>query len=185
MPASKTGNSFPNERHATPHSLRSRFQTTYGYNCLVLKKGSTAPQDEPSLSSTLDTEEQDQDEELEEEESATGPSHAPRGVPRKNARRARGRRVAGARARVVTKRLHGGRRNPVPPSTIDNDATLEETINTDSEEPPMQSTAASELEQKPSAAESKIDTTAVTANGTSTVRVSGNRAFVSLLTHLS
>ena len=53
-----------------------------------------------------------------------------RGVARRNVRRARGRRGGAAgRARVVSTRIHGGRRNAILPATTNNEennTTLEE-----------------------------------------------------------
>lgn len=100
-------------------------------------------------SSTLETSET-QEEELEGEEAeeeidetteetadtATSTTRGQRGVPRRAVRRARGRRAG---ARVVSTRLHAGRRNaPIPKtnSIEDNNATLEETVNTEAEESP-------------------------------------------------
>ncbi len=79
-------------------------------------------------------------EEEETEESTVVSGRGQRGVPRRAARRARGRRGGGAtRARVVSTRIHGGRRHAALPTTNDhedNNATLEETVNTESEESP-------------------------------------------------
>ena len=94
-----------------------------------------------------------EEEEEEPEESLAVAGRSQRGLPRRAARRARGRRGgAAARARVVSTRIHGARRNAAVPSSIDNDvnnATLEETVNTETEDSPKKVAKTPDVEQKP------------------------------------
>ncbi|CAF5076876.1 unnamed protein product, partial [Rotaria magnacalcarata] len=150
------------------------------------------PTSEPEdvLSSTLDTtdkqeEEEEGDEpEAEEEEEIEEPAvvsgRGQRGIPRRTARRARGRRGGAARARVVSTRLHAGRRNAILPPTIDkesNNTTLEETVNTETEESPKKPSKI-EVERKQNDTQpitpTPVEETALTsqANANSNVRVS-------------
>lgn len=129
--------------------------------------------DESIPSSTLETSETQEDELEDEDETdeatvATGTTRGQRGVPRRAARRARGRRggAAAARARVVSTRLHSGRRNAPIPTTNnaeDNNATLEETINTETEESPKKTTTPV-VEQKTTPATPTEDTSASNSN---------------------
>ena len=93
-----------------------------------------------------------QTDQMEDEKTLSEPEEAvpvpSRGVARKNARRARGRRGAASRARVVNTRIHSGRRQPVVPPTTsneENNAILEETINTETEESPKKETSDSNV----------------------------------------
>lgn len=153
----------------------------------------SATEEEPPA--TLDISE-NQQEDVEGEvddadEEAEGPipvsGRGQRGVPRRAARRARGRRGGATRARVVSTRLHSGRRNAAIPATIDtedNNATLEETINTEAEESPKKSsTAIATATATPSVEQKSIPSTPATPisessspsqpNSGSNVRVSG------------
>ncbi len=124
---------------------------------------------------------EDGEEELEAEKSAPTSGRPQRGIPRRAARRARGRRGGATRARVVSTRLHSGRRNAITPSTLDkedNNATLEETVTTETEESPKKSTTPI-VERKSNETKSvtpaPVDDTSATSqtNSGSTVRVSG------------
>jgi len=147
-----------------------------------------APASEEGPTLTIDTGENQQEEGEEEEEEETVESapvsgRGQRGVPRRAARRARGRRGGATRARVVSTRLHGGRRNAILPSTIDNEdnnATLEETVNTETEESPKKSTTTTKtpvVEQKPIASAPTTPAGETSSpsqiNSGSNVRVSG------------
>ena len=155
-------------------------------------------EDEPS--STLDIGENQQEEvegegdgqeeEEETEDSGAISNRGQRGVPRRAARRARGRRGGATRARVVSTRIHGGRRNAALPSSViaeDNNATLEETVNTETEESPKKSIATTpEVKQKSSETKpvtptptTPADETSVPSqtNSGSNVRVSGKKKF--------
>ncbi len=127
-----------------------------------------APEEEPE-SSALDA----------EEESALVSG---RGVARKNVRRARGRRGAAARARVVSTRIHGGRRQPILPPTIANEGTnttLEETVNTETEESPKKSNLTPEIKEKKSTVVPNKESSQT--NTSSNVRISGK---ISLLFYI-
>ena len=91
-----------------------------------------------------------EEEEKAMEESSPVSDRVQRGVPRRAARRARGRRGAAARARIVSTRLHGARRNALVPPVNDNESnntTLEETVTTETEESP-EKTSTSHVEQE-------------------------------------
>jgi hypothetical protein len=127
-----------------------------------------APEEEPE-SSALDA----------EEESALVSG---RGVARKNVRRARGRRGAAARARVVSTRIHGGRRQPILPPTIANEGnntTLEETVNTETEDSPKKSNLTPEIKEKKSTVVPNKESSQT--NTSSNVRISGK---ISLLFYI-
>lgn len=122
------------------------------------------------------------DEEVEESAPVSG--RGQRGVPRRAARRARGRARGGAtRARVVSTRLHGGRRNVALPTTNsaeDNNITLEETLTTETEESPKKPTSkvtTPVVEQKsvPTTPATPVDETQPSSQPTSgsNIRVSG------------
>ena len=163
-----------------------------------------------SATSTLDAEPEDEEEQEEDEEKEAAEKtgavagRGQRGMARRNARRARGRSRRGgaaARARVVSTRIYGGRRNAVVPSTADNDennATLEETIQTETEEspkkasqPPVEEETKSEDTQPiPATPEVPEKGTSLPSQNTSgsNVRVSGKHCFCRLsseLDHLS
>jgi hypothetical protein len=146
-----------------------------------------------------DKQEEVEEEEEEEEEAKepvdtceTAPSRSQRGVPRRNARRARGRRVGAAvRTRVVSTRIYGARRNAIQPVNNDKEThneTLEETIQTESDESPMKTTPAlsSKVETEsnegqtatPIVAASVNETTSTSTienNASSNIRVSGKQ----------
>jgi hypothetical protein len=122
-----------------------------------------------------------EEEEEETEESSPVSGRGQRGVPRRAGRRARGRRGGATRARVVSTRIHRGRRNALVPSTLDsedNNATLEETVNTETEESPKKPTTPV-VEQKSNETKSITPTPAdqtslpSQTNSGSNVRVSG------------
>ncbi len=116
---------------------------------------------------------------VEEETEESTPMSSGRGVARKNVPRARGRRAAAARVRVVSTRIHGGRRNPILPPTIDteeNNATLEETVSTETEESPKKTIATPKVEEKKSKKSETVTPSQI--NTDSNVRVSGKRVFV-------
>ncbi|CAF4679914.1 unnamed protein product, partial [Rotaria sp. Silwood2] len=75
-----------------------------------------------------------------------------RGVARKNVRRARSRRGGlTRRARVVSTRLHGTRHHTILPQIINkqiNNTTLEQTVNTETEESPKKINLISEIKSK-------------------------------------
>jgi hypothetical protein len=168
------------------------------YFCLVARWRScfiaaSTPEEVPL--SIAETEENDlaegddgeHEEEAPPEESAAVSGRSQRGLPRKAARRARGRRGGGAaaRARVVSTRLHGGRRNAAVPASIDNDvnnATLEETVNTETEESPKKVAKTPDVEQKSTEPKLAVSAEAMSADEAaassqtdagSNVRVSG------------
>lgn len=143
---------------------------------------------------TTDKQEEEEDVEGEEaeegeeegaEEPVVGTGRGQRGIPRRNARRARGRRGgAAARARVVSTRLHAGRRNAVASIAVENEsinATLEETVNTEAEETPKRRSRApatpKALETQPTqpvtTAPAEETSSPNQANAASNVRVSG------------
>jgi len=127
-----------------------------------------APEEEPE-SSALDVEE-----ETEESALVSG-----RGVARKNVRRARGRRGAAARARVVSTRIHGGRRHAIVPSTVTNEGnntTLEETVNTETEDSPKKSNLTLEIKEKKSTVVPNKESSQT--NTSSNVRISGKRSLL-------
>ncbi|CAF3611257.1 unnamed protein product [Rotaria socialis] len=143
---------------------------------------------EDVLSSTLDTTDKQEEEEADEPEAEEEEIEEPgvvsgrgqRGIPRRTARRARGRRGGAARARVVSTRLHAGRRNAILPPTVDkesNNTTLEETVNTETEESPKKPSRI-EVERKQNDTQpitpAPVEETASTsqANANSNVRVS-------------
>ncbi|CAF3601293.1 unnamed protein product [Rotaria socialis] len=143
---------------------------------------------EDVLSSTLDTTDKQEEEEADEpeveeeeiEEPGVVSGRGQRGIPRRTARRARGRRGGAARARVVSTRLHAGRRNAILPPTVDkesNNTTLEETVNTETEESPKKPSGI-EVERKQNDTQpitpAPVEETASTsqANANSNVRVS-------------
>lgn len=140
----------------------------------------------------------DEVEELDEEsiEASKGTSTrvAKRGMPRRNVRRARGRRGTGAagRARVVSTKIYGGRRNQIAPASADNadnNATLEETIQSENEESPQKTTTTrlNDVESKTNEAEPTVSSVAETKNTETTetsetsantnIRVSGKYYF--------
>ena len=147
--------------------------------------------DEPQDEHEEAEEQGEEGEEGEEETEAPTSGRAKRGVARKNVRRARGRRGAAARARVVSTRLHGTRRLPAAaaaPPAVDkeeNNTTLEETISTEPEESPKKSIGKPKVEEKPSSQKESVtrsqersnETTAVPApaDSGSNVRVSGRK----------
>ena len=151
---------------------------------LAVAESTTAPAetDEPSI-------EEEGEEEGEGEESSPNASARPRrGVARKNARRARGRRGAAARARVLSTKIRGTRRQAQPTTTTtttDNDATLEETVTTEPEESPKKSAPVTPevketrskktpvKEQKKDDDDPPATTEPATTTSASTVRVSG------------
>lgn len=128
--------------------------------CLYFKAAST-PEETPlsipeSEENQLAEDEQAQGEDEEPDEAVVTTGRGQRGLPRKGARRARGRRGgAAARARVVSTRLHSTRRTgaaaAAAPSVEDdgNNATLEETVNTETEESPKKAAKTPDVEQKP------------------------------------
>ena len=140
-----------------------------------------------SIADVEDNQQEEGDEEEEEETKEVGPvaGRGQRGVPRRAASRARGRRGGATRARVVSTRIHGGRRPAaVPAATGDegNNATLEETVNTETEESPKKSIKTPDVEQKPKEIKSISSISTIPAeetssssqpNGGSNVRVSG------------
>ena len=142
---------------------------------------SSVPDEEPS--STVDTSEIQDDEEGgdETEESAPTSGRTQRGVPRRAARHARGRRGGAARARVVSTRIYGGRRNasvPAATNSEDNNATLEETVTTETEDSPTKATATAverkSSEIKPDTSTQADETSATSqTNSGSNIRVSG------------
>lgn len=147
---------------------------------------SSLPEAEPS--STLDISENQEDEEETEEteDSAPTSSRGQRGMPRRAARHARGRRGGAARARVVSTRIYGGRRNPTATATAtteDNNATLEETVNTEAEESPTKPTPSaverksSEIKPDTSTQVEESSTTDQTNTG-SNIRVSGKSKLI-------
>lgn len=147
---------------------------------------SSVPEEEPN--STLDISENQENEEggEETEESAPASSRGKRGVPRRAARHARGRRGGATRARVVSTRIYGGRRNAAASATAtneDNNATLEETVNTETEESPTKSTPlaverkSSEINPDSSTQAEETSATSQTNSG-SNVRVSGKSKLV-------
>jgi hypothetical protein len=96
-------------------------------------------------------ENQEEDEEEETEKSAPVSGRGGRGVARRNVRRARGRRGTAARARVISTRIHGGRRNAILPSTVNNEennTTLDETVSTETEESPQKTISTPKIEGK-------------------------------------
>ena len=129
-----------------------------------------------------------EDGEAEEEGQVIG--RTGRGVPRRNARRARGRRAAASgRARVVSTRIYGGRRNVVLPESTaqeNNNTTLEETIQSETEESPKKSAdvmpdtqpiaeATQPIVQAPETPSKDNETTNQTSSS-SNIRVSGKNA---------
>jgi hypothetical protein len=145
----------------------------------------SAPEEEPSstlyINENQEDEGEDAEEELETEESAPTSGRPQRGIPRRAARRARGRRSGTTRARVVSTRIHGGRRNAIIPSTLDNEdnnATLEETVNTETEESPKKPTTPiveGKSNETKSVTPTPVDETSATSqtNSGSNIRVSG------------
>ncbi|CAF0802390.1 unnamed protein product [Adineta steineri] len=108
-----------------------------------------------TVPSEAEVNEQEEEEEVEAEEAEEAEESGPvtgRGVARRNVRRARGRRRGtAARARVVSTRILGGRRNPVVPPTTsneENNKTLEETVNTEPEESPEKPVSAPVVKEK-------------------------------------
>lgn len=130
---------------------------------LLIFLANDEPEEEPSSTADVD----------ETEESAPITS---RGVARKNVRRARGQRAAAARARVVSTRLHGGRRQ-VPtrskPVVEETNTTLEETVNTETEESPKKPTRTSPVKEKKSTVPTPPKEESTQENTASNVRVSG------------
>ncbi len=100
-----------------------------------------------------------------------------RGVPRKHARRARGRRGGAAgRARVVSTRIVGGRRQAiVPPATVqeDNNATLDETVSTETEESPKKTITTPEVKEEKASVTPKQESSQT--DSASNVRASGRK----------
>lgn len=128
------------------------------------------PEEEPSSTGDM------------EEEAEESTAVSTRGVARRNVRRARGRRGAAGRARVVSTRIHGGRRPAVVHPKVtseENNATLEETINTETEESPKKSTLPSETkEEKPTIPPNQESSQ---TNTGSNVRISGERNLLNIL----
>ncbi len=143
---------------------------------------SSASEEETPSTLYINENQQDEgEEELEADESVPTSARPQRGIPRRAARRARGRRGGATRARVVSTRLHGGRRNAIIPSTLDNDdnnATLEETVTTETEESPKKSATPiveQQLNETKSVIPAPVDDTSATSqtNSGSNIRVSG------------
>ncbi|CAF1197828.1 unnamed protein product [Adineta ricciae] len=144
----------------------------------------SAPVVETESASIIKKEDQDEEEEEaaggeeNEEETEGAAAVSGRGFPRKTARRARGRRGAGGRARVISTRLHSGRRNPIPPPAIkteENNTTLEETVNTEPEESPRKTILTPEVKERRSRKKDEPITPsaeAASADTSSNVRVS-------------
>jgi hypothetical protein len=146
---------------------------------------SSIPDVENNQQDTAEIEgEEEEDEGIDESVPVASRGH--RGIARRNARRARGRRGGATRARVISTRIHGGRRPAALPSAIDNEdnnATLEETVNTETEESPKKSTIPSQTEPKPVETQPLTEPTSATpidetslsshTNAGANVRVSG------------
>ena len=143
--------------------------------------------DETESGSIVNKEDQEEEEDAggedNEEETEGAVAVSGRGFPRKTARRARGRRGAGGRARVISTRLHSGRRNPIPPPAIkteENNATLEETVSTEPEESPKKTIQTPEVKERRSRKKDEpVTPSAETASAdtSSNVRVSGKDPF--------
>ncbi|CAF0728236.1 unnamed protein product [Adineta steineri] len=174
-----------NMEQETAPDLNKSFTSTSVESKEKIDESSPASTPEEVPLSIPESEENQQDEVDEEEEteesSSVSTRGGQRGVPRRAGRRARGRRGGATRARVVSTSLHRGRRNVTVPSTMDDEAnnvTLEETVNTETEDSPKKSIKTPDVEQKPINTQPTTPTTADVpslpdqANSSSNVRVS-------------